>query len=115
MFNVRFHGRGGQGVVTAAEMLSVAAFDCGRHAQVPDLRLGRTGAPVTSYCRVDDRPIRYGGPSRAAGDRRQDHAAPPSRCLAGVQASSYVLLNTSRRLSLAGGAGRGPGRAPTGW
>ena len=33
MFSVRIHGRGGQGAVTAAEMLSVAAFDEGRHAQ----------------------------------------------------------------------------------
>ena len=33
MFQVRIHGRGGQGVVTAAEMLSVAAFDEGHHAQ----------------------------------------------------------------------------------
>src|SRR4029078_11993335 len=31
MFEVRFHGRGGQGVVTAAETLSVAAFDDGEH------------------------------------------------------------------------------------
>jgi hypothetical protein len=33
MFQVRIHGRGGQGVVTGAEMLSVAAFFVGRHAQ----------------------------------------------------------------------------------
>ena len=33
MFAVRIHGRGGQGAVTAAELLSVAAFDEGRHAQ----------------------------------------------------------------------------------
>jgi pyruvate ferredoxin oxidoreductase gamma subunit len=32
MFEVRVHGRGGQGVVTAAEMLSVAAFLEGKHA-----------------------------------------------------------------------------------
>jgi pyruvate ferredoxin oxidoreductase gamma subunit len=33
MFLVRIHGRGGQGVVTAGEILSVAAFNEGRHAQ----------------------------------------------------------------------------------
>jgi Pyruvate/2-oxoacid:ferredoxin oxidoreductase delta subunit len=33
MFEIRIHGRGGQGVVTAAELLSVSAFDEGRHAQ----------------------------------------------------------------------------------
>jgi len=33
MFQIRIHGRGGQGVVSGAEMLSVAAFLEGRHAQ----------------------------------------------------------------------------------
>ncbi len=33
MFEIRIHGRGGQGVVTAAEVLSVAAVLEGRHAQ----------------------------------------------------------------------------------
>ncbi len=33
MFQVRFHGRGGQGVVTAAELLAAAAFREDRHAQ----------------------------------------------------------------------------------
>ena len=47
MFQVRIHGRGGQGVVTAAEMLSIAAFEEGRHAQAfPSFGSERTGAPV---------------------------------------------------------------------
>jgi pyruvate ferredoxin oxidoreductase gamma subunit len=63
MFQVRIHGRGGQGVVTAAEMLSVAAFFEGRHAQAfPSFGSERTGAPVVSYCRIDDRPIRVREP-----------------------------------------------------
>jgi pyruvate ferredoxin oxidoreductase gamma subunit len=60
---VRFHGRGGQGVVTAAELLAVAAFLDGRHAQAfPTFGSERTGAPVISYCRVDDAPIRAHDP-----------------------------------------------------
>ena len=56
MFQVRIHGRGGQGVVTAAELLSVAAFDEGRHAQAfPSFGSERTGAPVVAFCRIDDR------------------------------------------------------------
>jgi pyruvate ferredoxin oxidoreductase gamma subunit len=56
---VRIHGRGGQGVVTAAELLSVAAFMEGRHAQAfPTFGSERTGAPVVSFCRIDERPIR---------------------------------------------------------
>jgi pyruvate ferredoxin oxidoreductase gamma subunit len=63
MFQVRMHGRGGQGVVTAAEMLSVAAFLEGRHAQAfPSFGSERTGAPVVSFCRIDDRPIRVREP-----------------------------------------------------
>ncbi|HEX9031842.1 MAG TPA: 2-oxoacid:acceptor oxidoreductase family protein, partial [Streptosporangiaceae bacterium] len=59
MFEVRFHGRGGQGTVTAAELLSTAAFTEGRHAQAfPSFGSERTGAPVMSFCRIDDRPIR---------------------------------------------------------
>jgi pyruvate ferredoxin oxidoreductase gamma subunit len=59
VFQVRFHGRGGQGSVTAAELLSVAAFLEGRHAQAfPSFGSERTGAPVISFCRIDDVPIR---------------------------------------------------------
>jgi len=56
---VRIHGRGGQGVVTAAELLSVAAFTEGRHAQAfPSFGSERMGAPVVSFCRIADRVIR---------------------------------------------------------
>jgi pyruvate ferredoxin oxidoreductase gamma subunit len=65
-YDVRFHGRGGQGVVTAAELLSLAAFDQGRHAQaLPSFGSERTGAPVIAYCRLDDRPIRSHDPVAA--------------------------------------------------
>lgn len=65
MYEVRFHGRGGQGVVTAAELLSVAAFDAGLHAQAfPSFGSERTGAPVTAFCRIDTEPIRLHEPIR---------------------------------------------------
>jgi pyruvate ferredoxin oxidoreductase gamma subunit len=63
MFQVRFHGRGGQGVVTAAELLSIAAFREGKFAQAfPTFGSERMGAPVTSFCRIDDRAIRLREP-----------------------------------------------------
>lgn len=63
MFEVRVHGRGGQGVVTAAEILSVAAFLEGRHAQAfPSFGSERTGAPVIAFCRIADREIRLREP-----------------------------------------------------
>jgi hypothetical protein len=61
MFQVRFHGRGGQGVVTAAELLAEAAFIQGRHAQAfPSFGSERMGAPVMSFCRIAERPIGWG-------------------------------------------------------
>jgi pyruvate ferredoxin oxidoreductase gamma subunit len=66
VYSVRIHGRGGQGAVTAAELLSVAAFLEGRHAQAfPSFGSERTGAPVVSFCRIDDRPIRAREPISA--------------------------------------------------
>jgi pyruvate ferredoxin oxidoreductase gamma subunit len=59
VFQVRFHGRGGQGVVTSAELLAIAAFRDGRDAQAfPFFGSERTGAPVMAFCRIDDREIR---------------------------------------------------------
>lgn len=59
MHQVRIHGRGGQGVVTAAEMLARAGFLAGHEAQaIPSFGSERTGAPVVAYCRFDERPIR---------------------------------------------------------
>src|SRR4051794_32923404 len=61
--DVRIHGRGGQGVVTAAELLSLAAFDQGLHAQaLPSFGSERTGAPVVAFCRIDEHPIRAHDP-----------------------------------------------------
>lgn len=63
MLQIRIHGRGGQGVVTAAELLAVAAFEQGRHAQAfPSFGSERTGAPVVAFCRIDDREIRLREP-----------------------------------------------------
>ena len=63
MIEVRIHGRGGQGVVTAAEMLSIAAFWQGRHAQAfPSFGSERTGAPMVAFCRIDDKEIRLREP-----------------------------------------------------
>ena len=63
MFQTRIHGRGGQGVVSGAEMLSVAAFLEGRYAQAfPSFGSERMGAPVMAFCRIDDKEIRLREP-----------------------------------------------------
>lgn len=59
MYQIRLHGRGGQGVVTAAELIAWAAIADGRHALAfPSFGSERTGAPVEAYCRIGDEPIR---------------------------------------------------------
>ena len=99
MTEVRFHGRGGQGVVTAAELLSVAAFDQGLHAQaVPSFGSERTGAPVVAYCRIDDRPIRAHDPittpdAIVVQDPTLLHVP---GVVAGIVEDGYLLVNSSR-------------------
>ncbi len=59
MIEVRFHGRGGQGVVVASEVLARAAFKMGFEvASFPFFGVERRGAPVTAYARIDKEPIR---------------------------------------------------------
>ena len=63
MFQVRIHGRGGQGVVTAAELLAQAAFTEGDFAQAfPSFGSERTGAPVVAFARISSTPIRVREP-----------------------------------------------------
>jgi len=58
MFEVRFHGRGGQGAVMAAQTLAEAAVIEGRHAQAfPFFGAERRGAPVMAFARIDDEKI----------------------------------------------------------
>ncbi len=59
MIEFRFHGRGGQGAVTSAELLALAAIDEGKFAQAfPSFGPERRGAPVVAYARIDDKQIR---------------------------------------------------------
>ncbi|MEW6681400.1 MAG: 2-oxoacid:acceptor oxidoreductase family protein [Nitrospirota bacterium] len=99
MFQVRIHGRGGQGVVTAAELLSVAAFYGGQHAQAfPSFGSERMGAPVVAFCRIDDQPIRSREPvthpdAVVVQDPTLLHHVD---LFAGLSLSGYVILNSSR-------------------
>lgn len=59
MIEIRFHGRGGQGVVTAARLLAEAAFLEGKYCQAfPFFGAERRGAPVVAFARIDNKPIR---------------------------------------------------------
>jgi 2-oxoacid:acceptor oxidoreductase gamma subunit (pyruvate/2-ketoisovalerate family) len=59
MTEIVFHGVGGQGAVTASDILALAAGFEGKFSQsFPYYGVERRGAPVTSYCRIDEKPIR---------------------------------------------------------
>lgn len=54
MTQIRIHGRGGQGVVTASELIAIAAFEDGNFSQAfPSFGVERTGAPIEAYTRID--------------------------------------------------------------
>ena len=59
MIEVRIHGRGGQGAVTSAEMVALAAISEGKYAQAfPSFGPERRGAPVQAFIRVSSEPIK---------------------------------------------------------
>ncbi len=99
MFQVRIHGRGGQGVVTAAELLSVAAFQDGLHAQAfPSFGSERTGAPVVAFCRISESKIRSREPVMQPDaviiqDPTLLHSVD---VFAGAASDGYLLINTTK-------------------
>jgi pyruvate ferredoxin oxidoreductase gamma subunit len=101
VFQIRIHGRGGQGVVSGAEMLSVAAFLEGRHAQAfPSFGSERTGAPVMAFCRIDDKPIRLREPvlepdALIVQDCTLLHQVD---LFSGLKPGGFVLLNSNRTI-----------------
>jgi len=102
MFQIRIHGRGGQGVVTAAELLSVAAFAEGRHAQAfPSFGSERTGAPVVAFCRIDDRLIRLREPVLDPDAVIVQDATLLGKVdvLSGLRTTGFLLVNTSSSLA----------------
>ena len=59
MYEIRIHSRGGQGGVTAARLLALAAIYDGKYATAaPFYGAERRGAPIVSFVRIDDKPIR---------------------------------------------------------
>lgn len=105
MLQIRIHGRGGQGVVSAAEMLSIAAFWQGSHAQAfPSFGSERTGAPVVAFCRIDDHEIRLREPILAPDvlivqDPTLLHQV---EVFQGLMPDGYVLINSKRTFEALG-------------
>ena len=99
MFQIRIHGRGGRGVVTASELLSVAAFLDGKHSQAfPSFGSERTGAPVVSFCRISESKIRLREPIQEPDviliqDPTLLHSVD---VFAGAKSDGFLLINTKK-------------------
>ena len=98
MFQVRIHGRGGQGVVTAAEMLSISAFLEGKHAQAfPSFGSERMGAPVVAFCRISEKEIRLREPVLCpdAVIIQDRTVIEPAHAFEGLNDNGFALINSS--------------------
>lgn len=99
MVEVRIHGRGGQGVVTAADMVAMAAFHEGRHAQAfPSFGSERTGAPVVAYARIRDTEIRTREPVLSPDliIVQDPTLLPILDVFSGLTKDGYALINSSK-------------------
>lgn len=99
MFQIRIHGRGGQGVVSASELLSVAAFEEGKYSQsFPSFGSERMGAPVQAFARISDEPITTREPVMEPDmliiqDPTLFHAI---NVFEGANTDGYLLINSSK-------------------
>ena len=80
MIELRLHGRGGQGVVLASEILAHALFLEGKEVQAfPSFGAERRGAPVMAFVRSDDKPIQ-----KRTQIRKPDHVIVMAQALLGM-------------------------------
>ncbi|HOV91424.1 MAG TPA: pyruvate ferredoxin oxidoreductase subunit gamma [Syntrophorhabdaceae bacterium] len=99
MKEVRFHGRGGQGSVTSAELVAQAAIKSNKYAQAfPSFGAERRGAPVQAFLRVSDKPIRL----RAKIYKPDDVVILDSTLLGvvnpaeGLKPDGFIIINSNK-------------------
>jgi len=112
-FEIRWHGRGGQGAVTAAMILAEAAIFEGKYAQAfPEFGAERRGAPVRAYTRVSDKPILTRAPiTRPDVVVILDSSLPKELYLPGLKEGGLILVNTKKSASeFAESTGIDPGK-----
>lgn len=95
---IRFHGRGGQGAVTASIILAEAAGIEGLYSQAfPEFGPERRGAPVKAYTRISKEPIRTRAPiSSPDMVIVLDPSLQPSTYLQGLKSEGLVIINSKR-------------------
>lgn len=97
---IRWHGRGGQGAVTASVVLAEAAIYQGKYAQAyPEFGAERRGAPVRAFTRVSDEPIRTRAPILIPDVVVVlDPSLDKSIYLEGLKSWGTLLINTKKNL-----------------
>ncbi len=97
---IRWHGRGGQGAVTAAVIVAQAAIFEGKYAQAyPEFGAERRGAPVRAYNRVSDHPIYTRAPIRNPDVVVVlDPSLPKELYLEGLKSGGYLIINTKKSI-----------------
>jgi 2-oxoacid:acceptor oxidoreductase gamma subunit (pyruvate/2-ketoisovalerate family) len=101
LVEIRTHGRGGQGAVIASKVLANALFKEGRFVQAfPAFGVERRGAPVVSFTRFDEAPIRL-----RCEIYKPDHLIVLDEALtktiditSGLKNGGWIIINTSRNL-----------------
>jgi pyruvate ferredoxin oxidoreductase gamma subunit len=100
MYRIRFHGRGGQGIVTASRVLGTAFFMEGFEVQdAPRYGAERRGAPIFAYVRADHAPIAERGPIQhpdlivVADDTLV--GVPAAGVLQGLDGDTVILIDTA--------------------
>lgn len=103
MIQIRIHGRGGQGVVTAAEIIALSAFKENWQAQAfPAFGVERTGAPIQSFVRLDKEEIL----SKAQITKPDiiiildPSLLDEKNTLAGANSNTIIIINSAKEISL---------------
>ena len=103
MYEIRWHGRGGQGAVTAAKILADAAFRNGFAGvtSAPSFGAERRGAPITASTRMDNDPIRVHSQvvSPDIAVVLDDSLLGVANATAGLKAGGTLIVNTTKRPS----------------
>jgi pyruvate ferredoxin oxidoreductase gamma subunit len=100
MIEIRIHGRGGQGNVAAAELLSIAAFKDGKFSQAfPSFGAERVGAPVQAFVRIDDKKIRIREDVRHPGYLivQDENLLETVPILDGLKPDGLIVVNTEKK------------------
>lgn len=98
MIEVRIHGRRGQGVLAAAELLAIAASLAGRRSQALRGGEGQANDESVAYCRIDDHEIRTTAPVTRPDAVIVEDVGLLNQALDGLGGDGFLLVNSSRRI-----------------